>query len=53
MDLGETFWKVKTLLDFCYDKKSPYDINEIMSMWYSNFTGEEIMAFREQQGKIA
>lgn len=52
MDLEETFLKIRTIIDFCYGENN-FTIDDILSMWMSNFTGEEIIEFRKNQAKQA
>lgn len=50
IDVSYVFSKFATFLDICYGKvESDLDFHEILSMFMSNFTGEEMMALREAQ----
>lgn len=53
INLNETFWKLKTYLDICYEKRNKNNntVSEVISIFLSNFSGEELMAFREAQRK--
>jgi len=50
-DTGETFWKLKTFIDICYGKRERgLNHEEVLSIFYTNFTGKEIMEFKKAQG---